>query len=72
MGKLAYLRNHPYFLPCFIASTFAFIAFLAALVGLNEVSMFMPFPPYTILTLCTDLAFGHTARETSKGKAVTI
>ena len=39
LGKLAYLRDHPYFLPCFISSVLAFVAFLGALVGLKEVFM---------------------------------
>ena len=39
LGKLSYLRDHPYFLPCFIPSVLAFIAFLGALVGLKEVFM---------------------------------
>ena len=37
LGKLSYLRDHPYFLPCFIPSVLAFIAFLVALFGLKEV-----------------------------------
>lgn len=68
MGKLAYLQDHPYFLPCFIASAFAFIAFLAALVGLSEVFVFVLFPPCAILKPYTDLAFSHSARETSEDK----
>ena len=39
LGKLSYLRDHPYFLPCFIPSVLAFVAFLGALVGLKEVFM---------------------------------
>ena len=41
LGKLAYLRDHPYFLPCFIPSVIALVAFLGALVGLKEVFIFV-------------------------------
>jgi MFS family permease len=50
LGKLSYLRDHPYFLPCFIPSILAFVAFLGALVGLKEVfvafSSFLHFSDY--------------------------
>ncbi|KAF8344724.1 major facilitator superfamily domain-containing protein [Amanita rubescens] len=36
LGKITYLRNHPYFLPCFAAAVVAFITFLCAIVGLEE------------------------------------
>ena len=41
LGKLTFLQDHPYFLPCFIASAIACLAFLCALVGLKEVSTFV-------------------------------
>ena len=65
LGKLAYLRDHPYFLPCFIPSVIAFVAFLGALVGLKEVFMFVSFF-FAFLRLRTDLTFGHIATETKE------
>ncbi|KAF8622842.1 hypothetical protein AX15_006689 [Amanita polypyramis BW_CC] len=35
-GKVAYLRDHPYFLPCFAASMIALLSFLSAFVSLKE------------------------------------
>ena len=70
LGKLAYLRDHPYFLPCFIPSVIAFIAFLGALVGLKEVFMFVSFFLASLIPR-TDLTFGHLATET-QGVALQI
>ncbi|KAK2467254.1 hypothetical protein APHAL10511_000803 [Amanita phalloides] len=36
LGKITYLKNHPYFLPCFAAAMIAFLTYLGALVGLQE------------------------------------
>ncbi|KIL61543.1 hypothetical protein M378DRAFT_166825 [Amanita muscaria Koide BX008] len=36
LGRIPYLKSHPYFLPCFVASLIAFITFLIALSGLKE------------------------------------
>ncbi|KAF8629605.1 hypothetical protein AX15_003348 [Amanita polypyramis BW_CC] len=37
-GRVAYLRDHPYFLPCFAASMVGLLSFLSAFVGLKETS----------------------------------
>ena len=37
LGHIPYLKNHPYFLPCFVASLIAFLTFSIALIGLKEV-----------------------------------
>ena len=50
LGKLAYLRGHPYFLPCFVASLVAFLGFLGALVGLKEVRI----RAFTLVVRCSD------------------
>lgn len=44
LGKIEYLRNHPYFLPCFAAAMIAFLTFLSAVVGLREVRSFRTTP----------------------------
>ncbi|KAJ7039690.1 major facilitator superfamily multidrug-resistance, DHA1 sub-family [Mycena alexandri] len=41
LGKLQILIDHPYYLPCLIAGSVAFLSFVLALVGLNEVGSIM-------------------------------
>ncbi|KAF9048748.1 major facilitator superfamily multidrug-resistance, DHA1 sub-family [Panaeolus papilionaceus] len=36
LGRISYLRTHPYFLPCLVAGIIAFITFLIAAFGLKE------------------------------------
>ncbi|KAF8628986.1 hypothetical protein AX15_003609 [Amanita polypyramis BW_CC] len=38
LGKLQYLRSHPYFLPCFAASLVSFLSFLIGIIALKETS----------------------------------
>ncbi|KAF8634140.1 hypothetical protein AX15_001045 [Amanita polypyramis BW_CC] len=38
LGKLEYLKNHPYFLPCLAASLIAFLSYLSGVVALKETS----------------------------------
>ncbi|KAF8634143.1 hypothetical protein AX15_001048 [Amanita polypyramis BW_CC] len=38
LGKLRYLRQHPYFPPCLVASLIAFLSFLCGFIALNETS----------------------------------
>ena len=37
LGKIVYLKGHPYFLPCLSAGVIAITMFLGALIGLKEV-----------------------------------
>ncbi|KAK2460164.1 hypothetical protein APHAL10511_007843 [Amanita phalloides] len=38
LGRLEYLRNHPFFLPCLAASVVSFFSFLAGFIALKETS----------------------------------
>jgi len=40
LGRIPYLVDRPYFLPCFIAAMAAFIAFVIGTFGLKEVGFF--------------------------------
>jgi hypothetical protein len=37
LGKIDFLREYPYFLPCFVAGLLAFLAFVTAFLALKEV-----------------------------------
>ncbi|KAF8634151.1 hypothetical protein AX15_001051 [Amanita polypyramis BW_CC] len=76
-GKLAYLRDHPYFLPCFAASLVAFSSFLGGLVRLKETirsgisqqkakrGLVRPDPtPSTHLLECNDIPRCYSEGET--------
>jgi hypothetical protein len=45
LGRIAYLKAHPYFLPCFAVAVIAFFAFLSAFVLLTEVNL----PPLFVI-----------------------
>ena len=72
LGKLSYLRDHPYFLPCFIPSILAFVAFLGALVGLKEVFMtfcsFLHFSDY-VQTLPSAISQQSHRKEKSRSRS---
>lgn len=36
-GKIAFFKEHPYFLPCLVAATAAFFSFVIAFFGFKEV-----------------------------------
>ena len=46
MGRIYYLRQHPYFLPCTTSGFIAFVAFIISFFGLKEVLI------HSILELC--------------------
>ena len=37
LGRLAFLKNHPYFLPCLAVAIIAFVSFIGGFVALKEV-----------------------------------
>lgn len=40
LGRIAYLRAHPYFIPCAVAGFLAFASFVIGWITLKEVSLF--------------------------------
>jgi hypothetical protein len=55
LGKIALLRAHPYFLPCAVAASVAFISFAFAFFGLREVCVTIPsFPMFPLTSNGTD------------------
>ena len=73
LGKLAYLRDHPYFLPCFIPSVISLVAFLGALVGLKEVFIlvfsFLLFSDYVQTLPSTILQQKHEKEKKSRSRS---
>jgi len=66
LGRIHYLQDHPYFLPCAVAGLLAFVAFAISFLSLKEVSNFSTDLALFFISPIADFTFNRRSGEARK------